>query len=172
MVRSQTINLSSVLYLKVISNRIKPYARSLDRTSKSYATFQIRTFLFAGHDTTSSTICRIFYLLNKNHDILAKLRTEHDLVLGSDREMAASTMINNPKTLNKLTYTTAVIKETLRLFPPASSVRQGMDGVEITDDEGHKYPTANNTTIWILHQAIHRDPKYWSQTLSYQIAGW
>ena len=50
----------------------------LDNTFKSYATYQIRTFLFAGHDTTGSSLCHTFYLLNKNPGTLKKLRDEHD----------------------------------------------------------------------------------------------
>ncbi|KAF4634131.1 hypothetical protein G7Y89_g3984 [Cudoniella acicularis] len=133
---------------------------SLDKTFKSYATFQIRTFLFAGHDTTSSTICHMFYLLNKNPAALKKLRNEHDSVLGSDLSTAASVISNNPQTLNQLTYTTSVIKEALRLFPPASSARQGVEGVDIMDDDGHRYPTGN-TMVWALHQPIQRNSKYW-----------
>ena len=132
----------------------------LDRTFRSYATFQIRTFLFAGHDTTSSSLCHTFYLLNKYPETLSKLREEHDRVLGTDPSGAASIISASPKTLNQLVYTTAVIKESMRLFPPASGARQGVDGVDIMDDESSRYPTSN-TMVWILHQPIHRNPKYW-----------
>lgn len=145
---------------------------SLDQHFRSYATFQIRTFLFAGHDTTSSSICHIFYLLSKNPKTFEKLRTEHELVLGSDPAMAANIMSTNPQTLNQLPYTTAVVKEALRLFPPASSVRQGIDGTEAIDDEGNKYPTPSNTTIWILHQALHRNAKYWPDPDSFIPERW
>ena len=132
----------------------------LDNTFKSYATYQIRTFLFAGHDTTSSSLCHTFYLLNKNPGTLKKLRDEHDELLGSDSADAASIISRNPQTLNQLVYTTSVIKEAMRLFPPASAARQGIDGVDIIDDEGGRYPTGN-TMVWVLHQPIQRNPKYW-----------
>jgi cytochrome P450 len=53
----------------------------------------------------------------------------------------ASQLPSNPALANGLLFTTAVIKETLRLFPPASSNRQGTPGVEITDDTGMVCPT-------------------------------
>jgi cytochrome P450 len=133
---------------------------SLDKTFKSYATYQIRTFLFAGHDTTSSSLCHTFYLLQKNHETLKKLREEHDSVLGKDPTAAASVLSNNPQILNQLVYTTSVIKEAMRLFPPASAARQGVEGVDIVDDEGQRHPTGN-AMVWILHQPLQRNPKYW-----------
>lgn len=138
----------------------KKLPASLDETFKLYATYQIRTFLFAGHDTTSSSLCHAFYLLNKNPETLRKLREEHDLVLGKDPTAAANVISDNPQTLNELFYTTSVIKEAMRLFPPASGARQGVDGVDITDDEGNRYPTGN-AMVWIIHQGIQRNPKYW-----------
>ncbi|CAG8980589.1 hypothetical protein HYALB_00002587 [Hymenoscyphus albidus] len=91
---------------------------------------------------------------------LKKLREEHDTVLGKDPTSAASVITSNPQTLNQLVYTPSVIKEAMRLFPHASGARQGVDGVDITDDEGNRYPTGN-TMVWIIHQGIQRNPKYW-----------
>jgi cytochrome P450 len=45
----------------------------------------------------------------------------------------------------------------LRLFPPAASIRQGVEGVDLIDEEGNHYPTAN-CMVYILHPAIQRDP--------------
>ena len=135
---------------------------TLDPIFKAHATCQIRTFLFAGHDTTSSTICHIYYLLSKNPSSLEKLRGEHDSVLGRDLDAAGMLISDNAHLLNQLTYTLAVIKESMRLFPPASGIREGVDGVSITDDNGEAYPTGK-TMVWILHQAMQRDPKYWKQ---------
>jgi cytochrome P450 len=145
-------------YLK--QSGLKNPSLSLDKKLRSYALYQIRTFLFAGHDTTSSSICHIFYLLSKNPSTLQKLRDEHDAILGISIEAAPQVISDNPHLLNQLTYTLAVIKEAMRLFPPASGIRQGIDGVDIHDDSGCSYPTSG-TFVWILHQAMQRDPKYW-----------
>lgn len=144
---------------------------TLDITFKAYATSQIRTFLFAGHDTTSSTICHIYYLLSKNPFSLEKLRTEHDHVLGREVDAAGKVISDHPHLLNQLTYTFAVIKESMRLFPPASGIREGVEGVSITDDDGNAYPTGK-TMVWILHQAIQRDPKYWKQANEFLPERW
>jgi len=88
---------------------------AMDAEFKQGAITQIRTFIFAGHDTTSSTICYALYMLQKNPECLAKLRKEHDEVLGGV-ENTPNTIRQDPHILNKLEYTLAVIKETLRLY--------------------------------------------------------
>lgn len=51
----------------------------------------------------------------------------------------------------------------MRLFPPASGIRDGVDDLSIANDNGKTYPTGK-TMVWILlHQAMWRDPKYWKQ---------
>ena len=70
-------------------------------------------------------------------------------------------IIDNPHILNQLPYTVAVIKETMRLFLAASSIRQGDPESSLTEDS-HQYPT-EDCTVWSLHQLIHREPLYWPQ---------
>ncbi|KAI9669008.1 MAG: hypothetical protein M1817_005165 [Caeruleum heppii] len=136
-------------------------AEALNPTFRAFAISQIRLFLFVGHDTTSSTICYIYHLLSSSPQCLARLRAEHDEVLG-DLSATACLIEDQPHLLNQLPYTVAVIKEAMRLFPPASSVRQGVDGIDVTDDSGNIYPTGG-TMIWILHQEMQRSPMYWKQ---------
>ncbi|TVY80769.1 Cytochrome P450 monooxygenase aflN [Lachnellula suecica] len=152
--------ISSVLHGYLQQSPRRQLPGSLGKTFKSFATYQIRTFLFAGHDTTSSSICHIFYLLSKNQQTLRKMRDEHNSVLGPNPALAGSIISDNPHILNQLVYTNGVIKETMRLFPAASSVRQGREGVDIMDDNGRPHPTGG-AMVWVLHQNIQRDPKYW-----------
>jgi cytochrome P450 len=71
---------------------------------------QMKTFMFAGHDTTGSTISYIYYLLDKHPESLAKVREEHDEVFGKDITVTADLIRENPSLINKHVYTTAVIK--------------------------------------------------------------
>ncbi|GJC80762.1 putative sterigmatocystin biosynthesis P450 monooxygenase stcS [Colletotrichum liriopes] len=83
----------------------------------------LKTFLVAGHETTASALCFMFKVLQDNPNSLAMVRAEHDEILGPDAEKAADILSNSPQLLNSLRYTHAVIKETLRLYQLASTMR-------------------------------------------------
>jgi cytochrome P450 len=86
---------------------------------------QLKIFLFAGHDTTATTLCFAWHMLHHHPEALERIRAEHDAVFGPDPAAAAALITETPTLLNQLTYTSAVIKETLRLYPPVGSVREG-----------------------------------------------
>lgn len=67
-------------------------------------------------------------LLSKNPDVVQKLREEHDKVFHSDLNETLNILNDSPYKTNDLDYTTAVIKETLRLFPIGFGVRQADNG--------------------------------------------
>lgn len=134
--------------------------QKLEASFRAFAIRQIRLFVFAGHDSTSSTICYCIHLLSTYPEVLERLRSEHDTVFGTELSAAATMLEQQPSIVNSLPYTTAVIKEALRLFPPASSIRLGKPNEFLTDDQGNLCPT-ENTMIQINHLAMHRAPKYW-----------
>lgn len=159
--QKSVIDLVLQVYLSQSSGGQRP--DKLDPEFRAFAIRQIRLFVFTGHDSTSSTICYAFHLLSKNPDALTAIRAEHDRVLGKEVSSASALLEADPKLLNNLPYTTAVIKETLRLFPPAASSRQGKPGTGITDDLGTVCTTEDVTMIWTLHVELHRHPKYWQR---------
>jgi cytochrome P450 len=134
-------------------------ADTLDAGFKAWAIPQLRIMFFVGHDSGTATLCYAFYLLSKNASALEKMRTEHDDIFGTDISAAPHLLRTQPHLLNKLAYTTAVIKEVLRLFTPASGFRFGNAETELHSN-GKRYPT-ENTNVWILHGALHRNPRYW-----------
>ena len=140
--------------------------QDIDRNFKKLAMSQVKLFLFSGHDTTSSSICYILYLLSIHSDSLVRLRSEHDKVFGSNPSQAALLINRDPYLLNKLPYTAAVIKESIRLFPAASTTRSGEPGFSITDSKGRQYPT-EGCLIWLISHAIQHDPVYWPQPDEY-----
>lgn len=133
---------------------------TLDPTFRDFAISQIRTFIFAGHDSTSSAVCYTFHLLSKNPTACKMLVSEHDRVIGPDCDKVASKISANPHLLNQLPYTLAVIKEALRLYPPASSTRSGEPDYFVTDRDGRQLPT-DGLLVWSNAYAIHRDPDLW-----------
>ncbi|MCJ1252880.1 hypothetical protein MMC24_000686 [Lignoscripta atroalba] len=155
------IDLALTAYLSGKAGGGNPTQGTMDSAFKTLAMNQIKLFLFSGHDTTSSSICYIFYLLSTNPTTLSHVRAEHDQLFGSTPSEAASLIASDPYLLNQLPYTTAVIKESMRLFPAASTTRSGEPGFSITDfKNGNQYPT-DDCLVWLIPQAIQRDPAYW-----------
>lgn len=136
----------------------KAQKKELDKGFRTFATRNMRMLLFSGNDSTGSTISYCYYLLSKNPTALARICAEHDSVFGKDLSKAAPAITNDSHLLNQIPYTNAVIKEALRLFPPAASIRQGADGVDLIDEDGNHYPTGN-CMIYILHLALQRLPE-------------
>ncbi len=115
--------------------------------------YQINTFLIAGHETTSGLLSCTLYALLKHPDVLKKAYEEVDRVLGPD--------INAKPTyqqVSQLTYITQVLKEALRLWPPAPAY-----GIAPLKDEtiGGQYKLQKNTFVLVLALALHRDPSVW-----------
>ena len=143
----------------------------MEKAFKAWATVQIRLFLFAGHDSTSSAICYCYYLLSKHPAAMARIRAEHDEVYGIDLAETPRLLREQPHLINRLPYTLAVLKEALRLFPPASAMREGAPGVDLVDGNGNRYPTAG-LSIWVLHSRVQRNPKYWKEPDSFIPERW
>ena len=105
-----------------------------------------KVFMFGGHDTTSSTICWVAHALATHPECLKKFRQECDEVFGSDVSKTAQKIKDDPHCINRLPYTVAIIKETLRLWPAASSVRIGEPGFFL-QHEGRQYPTEGRSSL-------------------------
>ena len=85
--------------------------------------------------------------------MLKKAYEEVDRVLGPD--------VNAKPTyqqVTQLTYITQILKEALRLWPPAPAY-----GIAPLKDEtiGGKYKLKKNTFVTVLVMALHRDPSVW-----------
>ncbi len=74
---------------------------------------EVMTLLFAGHDTTTSTVSFMFYELARHPDIVARLIAEQDSLLTDGRPTATQLMSG------ELTELELVLDETLRKYPPA-----------------------------------------------------
>lgn len=132
---------------------------------------QIRLFLFAGSDTTSSTITFVYYLLSKHPEILQQVREEHTRIFGPDPLEAGRLLKSDPSLLNQCPLTLAVMKETLRIYSPASTTRGGLEGASLTDRHGNVYP-ADYVGANILHHAMHHNPRIWPRVEEFLPERW
>ncbi len=128
----------------------KKTGEKLDDTNIRY---QIITFLIAGHETTSGLLAFTLYFLLKNPDVLERARDEVDRVFGTDYAVKPTV-----KAVNKLTYVTQVLKEVLRLWPPAPAFALLPYKDEIV---GGKYLVKARSQNILLLPALHRDERVW-----------
>jgi cytochrome P450 len=104
------------------------------------------TLFLAGHETTANALAFAWYLVAKNPEVFAKMRAEVDAAIG-DRPPAF-------EDLPRLPYTLQVLKESMRLYPPAYLLgRQAIRDVTVG---GHRLPAGTIVMINIL--AMHRRP--------------
>ncbi|RAH81452.1 cytochrome P450 monooxygenase, partial [Aspergillus japonicus CBS 114.51] len=98
---------------------------------------QLKSFLFAGHDTTSILLQWTFYELSRTPRVLKAVRRELDAIFGketaaSPTKVAEMLRARGDEYLSQMTYTAAVIKEVLRLHPPSGSARYMPPGTGFT----------------------------------------
>ncbi|GAB3910367.1 cytochrome P450 [Larkinella knui] len=119
---------------------------------------EVTTIFMAGHETTANALSWAFYLLAKHPEITENVREEINRVLGP-------TNLPTIATLRELTYTTQVIQETLRLYPPAWIIgRQPLHSDQFGD---YRVEVPGADGLLICPYLLHRDPRYWEKPAAF-----
>ncbi|CAO2630614.1 Cytochrome P450 3A11 [Lemmus lemmus] len=109
-------------------------------------------FIFAGYETTSSTLTFTLYLLATHPDIQKKLQEEIDVALPNKAPPSYDKVM-------EMEYLDMVLNETLRLYPIANRLERvckqdvEMDGVFIPKD----------SVVMVPLYTLHHDPQYWPE---------
>ncbi|KAF8405103.1 hypothetical protein HHK36_010001 [Tetracentron sinense] len=110
------------------------------------------SLIVAGSDTTMISLTWALSLLLNNRHVLKKAVDELDIHVGRDRNVEESDIKN-------LSYLQAIVKETLRLYPPGplSGPRESTEDCTVA---GYHVPAGTRlvVNIWKLQ----RDPRVWS----------
>ncbi len=110
---------------------------------------EILTLVLAGHETTANALSFLFHLLSTHPDVARRVAAEVETVLSGRTPTLAD--------LKRLEYTTMVIEETLRLYPPAWVLERQ----SIADDVAGGFHIPKNTIIGISPYILHRNPALW-----------
>ena len=107
------------------------------------------TNFFAGYETSARSMSHAWYALAGNAEVRARLHEELDRELGDETPTL--------DTLKRLPYTLRVIKETLRLYPPAPMYAKDV----VDDDVIDGYRIRKGSTVLLLPYFTHRHPEFW-----------
>ncbi len=116
---------------------------------------EVITIFLAGHETTANALSFTFYLLAQHPEIKQKVVDEFKRVIG-DGEMTF-------ENLNRLEYTTMVLKEAMRLYPPVWGITRDASREDVIDG----YLIKKGDSIAISPYAVHRLEKYWENPLKF-----
>lgn len=132
---------------------------------------QLKTFLFAGHDTTSTTIIWTMYELSRTPHALKAVHNELDELYGRGGAARDPVVVrekllgpNGDELVNRMTYISAVIKEVLRLHPPAGSIRVTQPGTGFVVSTSQGDYTVDGNWLYLNHNIIHRDRAVFGDT--------
>ena len=154
--RRRSENDNGDLLSMLMSARDEDGSRMTDRQLRD----EVMTFLLAGHETTALSLSWAWFLLSENPEAENKLHHELARVLDG----------KNPsfEDLPRLCYTEAVVKESVRLYPPAWSLaRTAAEDFEIG---GYLVPAGSNVVMsqWIMH----RDPRFFPSPEQFDPGRW
>ncbi|MER6622009.1 MULTISPECIES: cytochrome P450 [unclassified Streptomyces] len=111
---------------------------------------ELVTLLLAGHETTASTLGWTLFLLARHPHVRDLLRDEARAVLADGR-------LPDADDLHKLTYTTQVIQEAMRLYPPVWILPR----IAQRADEVGGFPVPAGADVLVCPYTLHRHPDLW-----------
>ena len=129
----------------------------LDAYSKGYIDLdgiqeEVTTFMGAGTDTSASCISWTLYLLSLHQEIQQKVQQEVDFVLEADDQSLVTV-------IGKLNYLECVIKESLRLYPPASVYGRFFEKDTVIGND----VVPKGTNLMVSTYGLHMDERYWTK---------
>jgi cytochrome P450 len=121
---------------------------------------EVLTLFLAGHETTANALTWTLMLLSQNPGAEAKLHHELGRVLSG----RAPGMDDIPG----LTFTEAVIAESMRLYPPAWAI--GRKAVVDHELGGYRIPATS--VVLVSPFVTHRDARFWDDPLEFRPERW
>jgi cytochrome P450 len=121
---------------------------------------EVMTLFLAGHETTALTLAWSWYLIAQNPEAEKNFHAELELVLGGRDATFAD--------LSRLKFTEQVVKESMRLYPPA----YGLGREAIRDCEIGGYHVPPGTQVFMFQWATHRDARFFEDPLQFKPERW
>ncbi len=136
----------------MLSRLLADYAKEPDEAvRRRRLRDELITILLAGHETTAATLSFAWYEMSQHPEVGEKMRAEAFEVLGDGPPAYED--------LRRLTYTTQVIQETMRLHPPVWILPRR--SLEPDNVEGYDIPAGAD--VLICPYTLHRHPDFWDE---------
>jgi cytochrome P450 len=116
---------------------------------------QVLIFLLAGYETTSTALAHALHLLGRHPEAQRRV---HDEAVS-----AVGTRVPSAQDVAALEYIPMVIKEALRLYPPAPLIGRRI----VADDEICGYRISAGADLILAPWVIHRHPKFWDDPAAF-----
>jgi cytochrome P450 len=112
----------------------------------------VRMFLFAGHDTSAATLAYALWELASHSEMQERLHQEVDEMFSKEPPPDSDDFMVIPayKKIMQLQYLDAVVKETLRLHPPAAIAREVIEDITLEKEGGQTYTIPEGASIYII----------------------
>jgi enediyne biosynthesis protein E7 len=135
----------------VLSRLILSAGREADpRVGQQRLRDELVTLLLAGHETTASTLAWTFHLLDRHPEARERVRAEALAVLGDRPPSYAD--------LPRLRYTTMVVEEAMRLYPPVWILPRKAQQADTVG--GYSVPAGAD--VLVCPYTLHRHPRFWA----------
>ncbi|UNI18407.1 hypothetical protein JDV02_004678 [Purpureocillium takamizusanense] len=152
--------------LERIENSNGTAEETLDGTFLTLAINNLKALLIGGHGTTTDTLSFVYMMLGLHPDVLQRMREEHDRVFAPSLAATRKVLDESPAKTNELEYTSAVIMETLRIFPVGFSIRESPPNEPNLRVGSRSYPMAGRMIVLCQH-ATHFDPNNYQDPSSF-----
>jgi cytochrome P450 len=120
------------------------------------------TLLLAGHETTANALGFCFFLMARHPEIQEKVHTEAAEILGSSEPIGNSGQ-SSASVFERLPYTSRVVAETLRLYPPVWVTAR--TAAVTYEYRGTTIPAGS--LLLVPQIVIHRDPRFFSDPMRF-----
>ncbi|KAL2239674.1 UNVERIFIED_CONTAM: Xanthotoxin 5-hydroxylase CYP82C2 [Sesamum indicum] len=140
-------------FIDVMLSTIDEKFTSFGHTRETIIKATALNLILAGSDTTSIHLTWLLSLLLNNRQVMQQAQEEIDMKVGKERWVQESDIKN-------LVYLQAVVKETLRLFPPGplSVPHEAMEDCCVAG-----YHVPKGTRLLVNVWKLHRDPRIWAE---------
>ncbi|XP_065632997.1 cytochrome P450 CYP82D47-like [Quercus suber] len=140
--------------LSIVTDNDETFGYDVDTIVKATS----MTLIVAGSDTSTITLTWALALVLNNREALKKAQEELDIQIGRERQVKESDLKN-------LVYLQAILKETMRLHPPAPFLvpHESMEDCTLV---GYHIPAS--TRLLVNLPKLQRDPNVWENPSKFQ----